>query len=148
GLATAAHARNQRYLDTKQTRLGHVHPAGQALEGPAVSPVDIRDLLGDVQPHSNRPYVVVKYAQTLDGRIATATGDAKWISGERERQASHALRAACDAVLVGRGTVRADDPQLTVRLVPGASPLRVVLDSQLRTPPTAQIVNSEAPTLL
>jgi riboflavin-specific deaminase-like protein len=91
---------------------------------------------------------MVKYAQTLDGRIATRTGDSKWISGEAERRVSHALRAACDAVLVGSHTAACDDPQLTVRLVPGASPIRVLLDSTLRTPPAAKVFDSDAATIV
>ena len=96
----------------------------------------------------DRPWVVLKYAQTMDGRIATTTGDSKWISGPKERQLSHALRAASDAVLVGIGTVLNDDPQLTVRLVSGASPIRVAFDTQLRTPPTAKMLSPEALTIL
>jgi riboflavin-specific deaminase-like protein len=84
----------------------------------------------------------------VDGRIATAVGDAKWISGEPERRISHALRAACDAVLVGVGTATIDDPQLTVRMVPGVSPLRVVLDSTLRLPEAARVLDDEATTVI
>jgi GTP cyclohydrolase II len=150
-LATAPHARNVRYLRTKQRRLGHVEPAGATVADVAAppapaAPIDATALLGDVVERRDRPYVAVKFAQTLDGRIATATGDAKWISGEGERRVSHALRAACDAVLVGVGTVVQDDPQLTVRMVDGASPARVVLDSTLRIPSTAKILEPEAPT--
>ena len=92
--------------------------------------------------------MVLKYAQTLDGRIATRTGDARWISGEAERQVAHAMRAGCDAVLVGAGTLLQDDPQLTVRMVAGASPLRVVLDSWLRTPLTAKVLSDDAATVI
>lgn len=150
-LATAPHARNLLYLRTKQQRLGHVEPAGRALpEQSAAVPaaLDVSGLLGEVRPSGDRPYVVLKFAQTLDGRIATSTGDAKWISGEAERRISHALRAACDAVMVGLGTVLQDDPQLTVRMVPGVSPRRVVLDSRLRIPSSAKILEPDAPTTI
>jgi riboflavin-specific deaminase-like protein len=112
------------------------------------APVDVARLLGVRQPRDDRPAVVLKYAQTLDGRIAARTGDAKWISGEPERRVAHAMRAGCDAVLVGARTVLQDDPRLTVRMVPGASPLRVVLDSSLRTPLTAQVLSDDAATII
>jgi GTP cyclohydrolase II len=148
-LPTAPHHRNLGYLRTKAERLGHVRPTLAADSAVAMGlPADAMDLLGTVRPRADRPYVALKYAQSLDGRIATATGDSKWISGEPERRVSHALRAACDAVLVGAGTAVRDDPELTVRLVSGASPTRVVLDSTLRLPPSAKLLGSEAATLV
>jgi GTP cyclohydrolase II len=147
-LGTAANRHNRAYLDTKQARLGHLRSTGRRPDELPAAPVDVGSLLGSPQPHADRPHVVLKYAQTLDGRIATRTGDAKWISGEPERQLSHAMRAGCDAVLVGARTLLQDDPQLTVRMVPGASPLRVVLDSTLRTPLTAKVLSDDAATVI
>src|SRR5215211_7510261 len=152
-LSTAPHLRNLRYVETKQRRLGHRAPGGQPVgedgflagDGQAV---DASALLGEVGARPDRPYVVLKYAQTLDGRIATGGGDSKWISGPEERRVSHALRAACDAVLIGAGTVLADDPLLTVRMVPGASPIRVVLDSTLRLPAEAKVFGADAGTIV
>jgi 3,4-dihydroxy 2-butanone 4-phosphate synthase/GTP cyclohydrolase II len=152
-LQTAPHIRNVRYLDTKQRRLGHQAPGGMALPGDGSldgqdQAINAIALLGDIRSTRDRPYVVLKYAQTLDGRIATGSGDSKWISSPEERRVSHAMRAACDAVMVGAGTVAADDPLLTVRMVPGASPIRVILDSTLRVPADAQVLGPEAATVV
>ena len=88
-----------------------------------------------------RPTVTLKLATSLDGRIATAAGESKWITGEAARAEGHRLRALNDAILVGVGTVLADDPELTVRHGVDAprQPLRVILDSSLRTPATAKV---------
>ena len=89
------------------------------------------------------PFVTLKFAQTVDGRIATFTGHSRWISSPPSLRFAHALRACHDAILVGGGTVRADDPELTVRLVRGRQPLRIVLDSRLKTRPEAKILKNQ-----
>lgn len=85
------------------------------------------------------PFVVGQLGQSLDGRIATPTGDSKYINGAAALDHLHAIRARVDAVLVGVGTALADDPLLTVRRVPGPSPARVVLDPNGRLPPQANV---------
>ncbi len=91
-----------------------------------------------------RPFTVLKAAATLDGRIATRTGDSKWITGEPARAEGHALRDACDAIMVGVGTVLSDDPRLDVRLVSGRGPLRIILDTHLRTRPSSNVITTES----
>lgn len=88
---------------------------------------------------TGRPLVTLKIAQTLDGRIATASGDSRWVSGVAARTRVHRWRAALDAVLVGRGTAAQDDPALTVRHVEGRQPLRVVLDRPGSLPPSLRL---------
>ena len=91
---------------------------------------------------AQRPLVTLKLASSLDGRIATHSGESKWITGAAARARAHLLRASHDAVLIGAGTAGADDPQLDVRL-PGlaaSNPVRVLLDGRLRTPLTHKLI--------
>ncbi len=92
---------------------------------------------------ADRPYVVAQLGQSLDGRIATISGDSRWINGGHALDHLHALRAAVDAVVVGVGTVLADDPQLTVRRVTGVHPARVVIDPAGRAPGTARCFGAD-----
>lgn len=132
---------------------------GQTLEATGIEVEE-----GDGAPESERlmeaylkhrrtglPYVIAKYAASLDGRIASASGDATWISGEDAREWAHQQRSRVDAILVGVNTVIADDPQLTAR--PGGvmserQPLRVVLDSDGRIPVTSRILDAAARTFV
>jgi diaminohydroxyphosphoribosylaminopyrimidine deaminase/5-amino-6-(5-phosphoribosylamino)uracil reductase len=93
------------------------------------------------------PYVVLKVASSLDGRVAAANGASRWITGEASRALVHRLRDAVDVVVVGAGTVLADDPSLTVRAPPdvsGRNPLRAVIDYGLRTSPTSRVYQARA----
>ena len=92
---------------------------------------------------TGRPLVTLKIAQTLDGRIATRTGDSQWISGEASRTRVHQWRSELDGVLVGSGTAQADDPRLTVRHVEGRQPIRIVLDRTGTLPPDRTLFTDE-----
>jgi len=96
----------------------------------------------------NRPFISMKYAMTLDGKLATQTRDSKWITSEEARTYAHLLRKQHDAVLVGIGTVLADDPELTTRLVRGKNPIRIVLDRDLKISPMASVLNPAAETII
>ena len=94
------------------------------------------------------PFVHLKLAATLDGRIAAAGGDSKWISGGHSRALVQKMRARAEAVLVGIGTVTADDPRLSCRIAGAPQPLRVVLDAELRTPPSARLLSGRGEVLI
>ena len=97
--------------------------------------------------HAGRPHVTLKAAVTLDGKLADVHGASKWITGEPARREAHRLRGEADAIVVGVGTVLADDPALTVRLDRPwpREPYRVVLDASARTPPAARLITSGTP---
>ena len=98
------------------------------------------------------PFVIAKFAMSLDGKIATYTGDSKWVTGPLARREVQRMRRECDAIMVGINTVLADDPQLTARgedgLPRARQPLRVVLDSHCRTPPRARMLEEPGDTLI
>ena len=105
------------------------------------------DWLSQADQHrqkTGRPLVSLCYAQSLDGCLAAQPGRPTQLSGPQSSRLTHQLRAAHDAILVGVGTVLADDPQLTVRLAPGQNPQPVILDSRLRTPLQARLVQPAA----
>ena len=97
-----------------------------------------------------KPYTILNAAMTLDGKIATATGSSN-ISGEEDLKRVHEIRKDCDAIMVGIGTVLADDPRLTVHKInakPEDNPVRIVVDSKFRTPIAARITNRDAKTII
>jgi riboflavin-specific deaminase-like protein len=101
---------------------------------------DLPSLALEVRQNLGRPLVALCYAQSLDGSITARRGAPLALSGVESFAVAHRLRAACDAILVGIGTVLADNPRLTTRLVPGHDPQPVILDSQLRTPLDANLM--------
>ncbi len=111
------------------------------------------DRLNEVFFHyirTNLPFVVMKYAMTMDGKIAAYTGESKWITGDAARNHVQQQRHRYSAIMAGVGTVLADDPQLTCRLEGGKNPVRIICDSKLRTPFTSRVVATanDVPTIL
>lgn len=95
------------------------------------------------------PFVVLKTAMTLDGKIATSSGESKWITNDTSRNLVHEMRDIYDSILVGIGTVLADNPSLTTRLEQGGkNPIRIVVDSMAKTPLTAAVIDQSAPTII
>ena len=103
-----------------------------------------RALFGSLtQDRGERPWFIGQLGQSLDGRIATPSGHSHYINGKAAIVHLHRLRALVDAVVVGIGTALADDPQLTVRHVPGPNPARVVIDTKVRLPPDAKLLRDD-----
>lgn len=103
------------------------------------------DALNDIFFHyitTGTPYVIMKYAMTLDGKIACENGDSKWVTGENSRHRVQLLRKRCSAIMVGIGTVLADDPMLNCRIEEGVDPIRIICDSSLRIPLESNIVRT------
>jgi 3,4-dihydroxy 2-butanone 4-phosphate synthase/GTP cyclohydrolase II len=141
---------NAAYLETKVRRMRHLlrlpaaapaNVTGQQLPPELAQRVDaLRQRAHSFAEERGLPFVTLSYAQSLDGSIAAAPGSPLALSGQASLTLTHALRAAHDAILVGVGTVAADDPRLTVRLVAGPDPQPVVVDSHLRMPPQARLL--------
>src|SRR5262249_39102848 len=92
-----------------------------------------------------RPFVTLKLAMSLDGRIAASSGDSRWISSEESRRLVHQWRREADAVMVGAGTVISDNPRLTCRMEGGRDPVRIIVDQRLRSPVTARVFGQRSP---
>ncbi|MHA7244235.1 GTP cyclohydrolase II [Paeniglutamicibacter antarcticus] len=157
-LNVADRLENSGYLATKRARMSHDAPperntwdtlADGCLPDGALSPGD-EALVERYAPllEAGPQLVIAQLGQSMDGFIASRTGDACFVTGELDREHLHRLRALVDAVIVGAGTVQADDCQLTVRAVSGANPVRVVIDPHARIPHTTTVLTDETtPTL-
>jgi len=97
---------------------------------------------------TGKPFVILKIAMTLDGKIATPEGQSKWITGERARSSVHRLRNSVDAIITAIGTVKADNPQMTARIKGGKNPLRIVIDPNLEISPEAKILQAPPKTTI
>ncbi|MFH5820967.1 GTP cyclohydrolase II [Georgenia sp. AZ-5] len=158
-LPVADRPENTFYMTTKRVRMGHDSLGGTAdvwlellagrVPGAASPGLDsvLLDRYGPLVA-AGSPLTIAQLGQSADGFIAARSGDAEFVTGAEDREHLHRLRALVDAVVVGASTVVADDPRLTVRAVPGASPVRVVLDPRGRVPATARVLReADSPTL-
>ena len=137
------------YPEVAGKGIARLHAAGIAVTEGVLEAECMKGNEAFIKSHTaGLPFVALKLAQTLDGKIATSLGASRWITGEESRSEVHRLRSSYDAVMVGEATVRADDAQLTVRHCSGRNPLRVVLDCRLSLPLESKIFNAEAPTLV
>jgi GTP cyclohydrolase II len=153
-LETPLNPENARYLEAKARRLHHLLQLGEAPVAAVAESIlpplgtlmaRIEDLLQSAAHHrltTGRPFVTLSYAQSLDGSIAARPGRPLALSGSGSMTMTHRLRAAHDAILVGIGTVLADNPRLNVRLIPGKNPQPVVVDSRLRFPTYANLLRN------
>lgn len=153
-LETAVHAENAHYLDTKARRMRHLlgvtsdeirdtSSETSELVSRISSLVSANEGIAPLSGRNGRPFVTLSYAQSLDGSIAARRGEPTALSGPEALRLTHQLRAHHDAILVGIGTVLADDPRLTVRHVRGRDPQPVILDSRLRFPLWARMLREE-----
>lgn len=132
---------NIAYLSTKSERMGHILD----LKSVSFGGIPLPELVSERSELGKRPFITVTYAQSLDGSIAFTQGSRFSLSGDQANSMTHGLRSAHDSILVGIGTILADDPDLTVRKVEGLNPQPVVLDSNLRFPLTARLLHNTSP---
>ncbi len=152
-LQTPSNPENRAYLEAKAARMRHIiHFNGQNQPNGQLDPAQgyrtqLEGLRARIESRLDgcAPFVTLSYAQSLDGSLTTRQGTSHPISAPASLTMTHSLRAAHSAILVGIGTVLADDPALTVRLAPGESPQPVILDSHLRTPPDARLLRGQRP---
>lgn len=157
-LFVASRPENARYLATKRERLGHDRPPedepwGALLAGRIPLLAGGREGTELVERYgplvaAGTPLTIAQLGQSLDGFIASRTGDARFVTGEKDRKHLHRLRALVDAVLVGAGTICKDNPQLTVRAVRGDNPVRVLLDPSARIPLSSAVLTDGGPRTL
>lgn len=141
----AVNPENEVYLQTKVEKMRHLLDLGAS---PYKNGTAVSTIFPTIIPRNGRPHITLTYAQSLDGSIAVQRGEQTAISGLPSLKMTHQLRAQHDAILVGIGTVLADDPSLTVRLVAGPQPQPIIVDSRLKTPVDARLLAHPKPPII